>query len=720
MQLDPEELRKALEAGDPKRHIRPVFINDDPFYCRFSPYEYMYASYSSNPKPEVWLREEGDSSEFSTNDHLKISSLAVEEIPDGEIKPLNLEEKLRSGKIRAFFPLHDPVLAEELKKQWFSYKMIWNQDLNPLRKYFGAKIGLYFRFVSHYSQWLRYPALLGIPCQVYIFVVSDYSNPYLPIFSFLIAIWNVMMLEYWKRAEKTQALEWGMIGFEDHEVDRPEFKHQDTIVSYIDGSQNMRWYPESKRTVKMYQSGVLVFLMIVGAVSVVAVLYVLRAALQARVGDLAQTIISVINAIQIYVFNYLYGIAATSLTKYENHRTDTEHEDSLIGKFFAFQFVNSYSSFFYIAFIAQTQPNPNTHDDIYANDDDVGECGGPDCMLSLATNLGIIFGTQLAIGNIVKYGIPYSTYKASRDMNRRKYPHAKFSEQEEEYFLIQYDPIGMNIRNYTTIAIQFGYMSLFITALPIAGVLGLLCNAVNLRFEVWSLLTIYQRAIPRSAEDIGTWQVVFTILMVASVITNAGLAVYTMRSLEEKPLIVKFWVFVGFQWACFTLQAILMALVPDVPVDVEIQIARNEFVIKKVIEKVADDDDDRSDSEPSDALSVHLMEESGGLPRHQSAKKKSSKSEKKVQSILVRKQKTLQVHKDFDALVMYYSNSPPSEQGSVVDGNDDASIAESIIFPLCNLPEHPSTCRCGGVLSEEERSRMLRRNSKDSLNSFGF
>ena len=29
------------------------------------------------------------------------------------------------------------------------------------------------------------------------------------------------MLEFWKRKEKLTALEWGMIGFEDEEVNRP-------------------------------------------------------------------------------------------------------------------------------------------------------------------------------------------------------------------------------------------------------------------------------------------------------------------------------------------------------------------------------------------------------------------------------------------------------------------------------------------------------------------
>ena len=39
---------------------------------------------------------------------------------------------------------------------------------------------------------------------------------------------------------------------------------------------------------------------------------------------------------------------------------------------------------------------------------------------------------------------------------------------------------------------------------------------------------------------------------------------------------------------CFTMQAVLMALVPDIPSDVTIQMKRNEFIVSKVIDKDPD------------------------------------------------------------------------------------------------------------------------------------
>lgn len=57
-------------------------------------------------------------------------------------------------------------------------------------------------------------------------------------------------------------------------------------------------------------------------------------------------------------------------------RTDTEYDDALIGKLFAFSFVNSYASLFFVAFIKYR----------------VGEKCTGSCIGELAYQLAIIFG----------------------------------------------------------------------------------------------------------------------------------------------------------------------------------------------------------------------------------------------------------------------------------------------------------------------------------------
>jgi hypothetical protein len=63
-----------------------------------------------------------------------------------------------------------------------------------------------------------------------------------------------------------------------------------------------------------------------------------------------------------------------------------QYEESLIAKTFTFEFINSFSSFFYIAFVAK-----------YFND-----CGSDDtsCMELLSINLATVFGTRLIFGNL--------------------------------------------------------------------------------------------------------------------------------------------------------------------------------------------------------------------------------------------------------------------------------------------------------------------------------
>ena len=66
---------------------------------------------------------------------------------------------------------------------------------------------------------------------------------------------------------------------------------------------------------------------------------------------MATLIPSILNAIQIMVFNVIYSTIAYWLTNYENHKTQSSYEKALIMKTYMFQFLNSFSLLFYIAFI---------------------------------------------------------------------------------------------------------------------------------------------------------------------------------------------------------------------------------------------------------------------------------------------------------------------------------------------------------------------------------
>lgn len=116
-------------------------------------------------------------------------------------------------------------------------------------------------------------------------------------------------------------------------------------------------------------------------------------------------IASLVNAIQIQILNVVYFYAAIMLNDYENHRTDTQYEDALISKTFVFQFVNSFASLFYIAFIK---------DYIIPLD----SCR-PSCMIELQTGLGTIFLTRLLTGSLLQISIPYINKKL-RESNETK------------------------------------------------------------------------------------------------------------------------------------------------------------------------------------------------------------------------------------------------------------------------------------------------------------
>ena len=147
-------------------------------------------------------------------------------------------------------------------------------------------------------------------------------------------------------------------------------------------------------------------------------------------------------------------------------------------------------------------------------------------MKALALNLAIIYGTRLTVGNALELGLPWLTYKYRKLaflLKGRKNPFLADEENlvrpEVEYLLDRYDVFQASLGDYAEVAIQFGYMAMFVTPLPLAALFALAGNMIEVKGDAWKLLNVFQRPVLSGAEDIGTWQTIFTFLSAAAVVS---------------------------------------------------------------------------------------------------------------------------------------------------------------------------------------------------------
>ena len=103
------------------------------------------------------------------------------------------------------------------------------------------------------------------------------------------------------------------------------------------------------------------------------------------------------------------------------------------------------------------------------------------------------------------------------------------------------------------------------------------------------LLRRYRRPWPSKASGLGHyWNSCLGLLVTLSISTNAALVAFTMQTLDGQTMAAKLGVFVAFQYAIFVIQYLVQALSPVMPADVVIQLARQEVVVRKLIDRVPD------------------------------------------------------------------------------------------------------------------------------------
>uniref|UniRef100_A0A8C0HAM2 Anoctamin n=1 Tax=Chelonoidis abingdonii TaxID=106734 RepID=A0A8C0HAM2_CHEAB len=390
-------------------------------------------------------------------------------------------------------------------------------------------------------------------------------------FSIFMSLWAVTFLEYWKRMNATLAHRWDCSDFEDiEERPRPQFTAMApmTMENPITGAEEP-YFPKRNR-VKRVTAGLMVIIMMVRnklsslkhpvvpdgklmaaglylqiAVVVMFLISIILyraiiSILVSRSGNflfvasasrIASLTGSVVNLIFILILSKIYIALAHFLTKWEMHRTQTKYEDAFTFKVFVFQFVNFYSSPIYIAFFkGRFVGYPGHYKTLLGirNED----CGAGGCLIELAQELLVIMVGKQVINNVQEIVIPklkgwWQKYKLRSKKQKSKEAQLGLAQQvpwESNYELLVCEGL---FDEYLEMVLQFGFITIFVAACPLAPLFALLNNWVEIRLDAQKFVCEYRRPVAERAQGIGIWFYILEVITHLAVISNAFLIAFT-------------------------------------------------------------------------------------------------------------------------------------------------------------------------------------------------
>jgi hypothetical protein len=75
---------------------------------------------------------------------------------------------------------------------------------------------------------------------------------------------------------------------------------------------------------------------------------------------------------------------------------------------------------------------------------------------------------------------------------------------------------------------QFGFVTLFVAAFPLAPLFALLHNIFEIRLDAWKLLVTMQKPMPATARDMGIWLPILEGMSRVAVLTNASCILFIL------------------------------------------------------------------------------------------------------------------------------------------------------------------------------------------------
>ena len=351
---------------------------------------------------------------------------------------------------------------QKLSKEWASFSQIFKyQPIEAIKDYFGVKVAYYYAWIGFYTVYLVPASIIGILCFFYgclstiwfepiqetcypknasmyymcplcdkhcpYYLLKEFSclyakmthlfdNDATAFFAVFMSIWSVVYLEYWRRRQYTLSYNWHTMDFYEEEVVRPQYTAGATKFKRnpVTGKDELTM---SKRQHLLKVAGAtsvaLFFIVLVIAALIGVIVYraVIFAVLLSSGGSIrtnskifVTATAAIINLIIINILKLVYNKIAIMMTEWENPRTRSDYEKSFTVKMFWFQFFNTYSSLFYVAFFKNEffVGWPGHRRRFGKQNYRLEGCSAHGCFLELCVQIVVLMAGQQLLGNVVE------------------------------------------------------------------------------------------------------------------------------------------------------------------------------------------------------------------------------------------------------------------------------------------------------------------------------
>ncbi|XP_065577884.1 anoctamin-8-like isoform X2 [Artemia franciscana] len=497
-------------------------------------------------------------------------------------------------------------------------RLYHGQSIDEVRAYFGQGLAMYFSFLGFYTSYLILPALFG--CFQLLLWLLNFEDG-IELFCIFNVLWATIFIEMWKRRSNELAYTWGTLTPAPY--DDPRANYRGKLLADPVTGQIQPYYPRWKTLIKVYCGSLpVVFLCLLVAFYIMLWSFWSEEWLLAKqkeewpIHDLALYIPGIVYTLIIVIMNRFYRIFATRLTEWENHRTESQFERNRVVKLVLFEFVNNFMSLFYIAFYLQNMEM---------------------LRMQIATMLIVLQFLNHFEEALLPIALRYGSEKVeellvnylAKKKRYRRFLEARLKKEDAENRLtaedirnLKTDEISSDnpayrqavdegllesyygtIEDYLELFIQFGYVFLFSAVYPMAGILALLNNLLEIRADAFKMCKVFQRPPSMKVRHIGAWQPALQFLGALSVLTNCGL-LYLSPSLRSS---FSDWsetswllLWAGVEHLILALQLVLAMVIPNVPLWVRQSMARSEHEIRRKLEERVHSDLEKRLSKPCD------------------------------------------------------------------------------------------------------------------------